>query len=124
MISSEAGLPLTQQDSGEHAGQTVFLTFPSTLRQEESNLAQRFHMVCLPEFVGAVAMTDGITDPKFPSDASYSESSQWGIFWKDLQSGLGSSENLLEWMNFFAPGNHDDRTLVAIVPRKANYPSS
>ena len=124
MISSEAGLPLTQQDSGEHAGQTVFLTFPSTLRQEESNLAQRFHMVCLPEFVGAVAMTDGITDPKFPSDASYSESSQWGIFWKDLQSGLVSSENLLEWMNFFAPGNHDDRTLVAVVPKKTNPPTN
>lgn len=124
MISPDEGLPLTQQDSGEHAGQTVFLTFPSTLRQEEHNLAQRFHMVCLPEFFGAVAMTDGITDPKFPSDASYAEPSQWGIFWKDLQSGLGSSENLLDWMNFFSPGNHDDRTLVAVVPTKSNSPKN
>lgn len=123
LVSQEDGLPLTQQDSGEHAGQTVFLTFPSTLRQEEHNLDQRFHMVCLPEFFGAVAMTDGITDPKFPSDASYAEPSQWGIFWKDLQSGLGSSENLLEWMNFFSPGNHDDRTLVAIVPKNAPTPA-
>jgi len=123
MVSEEEGLPLTQQDSGEHAGQTVFLTFPSTLRQEEQNLTQRFHMVCLPSFVGAVAMTDGITDPKFPSDASYSEPSQWGIFWKDLQSGLASSEKLLEWMNFFSPGNHDDRTLVAIVPKNAPTPA-
>jgi hypothetical protein len=124
MVSPEEGLPLTHQDSGEHAGQTVFLTFPSTLRQEEQNLAQRFHMVCLPEFVGAIAMTDGITDPKFPSDASYAEPTQWGILWKDLQSGLASAEHLLEWMNFLSPGNHDDRTLVAIVPKKANSPAN
>jgi hypothetical protein len=124
MVSPEKGLPLTQQDSGEHAGQTVFLTFPSTLRQDEQNLAQRFHMVCLPEFFGAIAMTDGITDPKFPSDASYSEPSQWGILWKDLGSGLSSSENLLEWMNFFSPGNHDDRTLVAVVPKKSKISHS
>jgi hypothetical protein len=122
MVSTEKGFPLTQQDSGEHAGQTVFLTFPSTLRPEEQNLTQRFHLVCLPEFFGAIAMTDGITDPKFPSDASYSEPSQWGILWKDLESGLGSAENLLEWMNFFSPGNHDDRTLVAVVPKKSNAP--
>jgi len=124
MVSPEKGLPLTQQDSGEHAGQTVFLTFPSTLRQDEQNLAQRFHMVCLPEFFGAIAMTDGITDPKFPSDASYSEPSQWGILWKDLESGLSSAENLLEWMNFFSPGNHDDRTLVAVIPKKSKISHS
>lgn len=69
-------------------------------------------------------MTDGITDPKFPSDASYAEPTQWGILWKDLQTGLASAENLLEWMNFFSPGNHDDRTLVAIVPKKANSPAN
>jgi hypothetical protein len=34
----------------------------------------------------------------------------------ELQPALTSSQALLDWMNFFSPGNHDDRTLVAILP--------
>ena len=110
------GIPLTYADSGEHAGQTIFLTFDSTIADDEANLEKRFHLVQSQEFTGALAMTDGITDPKFPSDAAFADPAQWAELWAELQPVLTSSSALLDWMNFFSPGNHDDRTLVAILP--------
>lgn len=114
--NAEEGLPLSRADSGEHAGQTLFLTFPSTLANTEENLEARFHMAQTQEFAGAAAMTDGITDPKFPSDAAFADPAQWAALWAELQPALASSQSLLDWMNFFSPGNHDDRTLVAVLP--------
>lgn len=116
ILSLEKGIPLTKADSGEHAGQTIFLTFPSTLANTEENLESRFHLEEVPDFAGALVMTDGITDPKFPSDAAFADSAQWEVLWAELQPSLISSQALLDWMNFFSPGNHDDRTLVAVMP--------
>jgi hypothetical protein len=109
------GHPLTRPEGGEHAGQTTFLTMPSTLRNEESNLERRFHLEWLPSVTAALVMTDGITDPKFPSDAAFADPAAWAELWQDLQPALASPELLLNWMNFFSPGNHDDRTLVAVL---------
>jgi len=116
LAHSSEGIPLTKADSGEHAGQTIFLTFDSTVSNTETNLESRFHFAQTQEFAGALAMTDGITDPKFPSDASFADPAQWGVLWTELQPALTSSQDLLDWMNFFSPGNHDDRTLVAVLP--------
>jgi serine/threonine protein phosphatase PrpC len=110
------GVPLTKADSGEHAGQTLFLTFPSTLANTEENLQRRFHLMQTSGFAGALAMTDGITDPKFPSDAAFDDPAQWSAVWNELQPELSDSKRLLDWMKFFSPGNHDDRTLVAVLP--------
>jgi serine/threonine protein phosphatase PrpC len=120
----DAGQPLTRADSGEHAGQTTFLTFPSTLRPDEENLAKRFSLVVTPQLTAALVMTDGITDPKFPSDAAYADPVQWSALWQELQPALGGSADLLDWMNFFSPGNHDDRTLVVVQPAAATTPLS
>ncbi len=120
----DEGIPLTKADSGEHAGQTIFLTFPSTLANTEENLEKRFHLAQTQESAGALAMTDGITDPKFPSDATFADATQWGALWAELQSALTSSEALLDWMNFFSPGNHDDRTLVAVLPAPSATPDT
>ena len=113
---SGEGIPLTKADSGEHAGQTIFLTFDSTVANSEANLESRFHLAQTQEFAGALTMTDGITDPKFPSDAAFADPAQWAALWAELQPALTSSQALLDWMNFFSPGNHDDRTLVAVLP--------
>jgi hypothetical protein len=69
-------------------------------------------------------MTDGITDPKFPSDAAFAEPAQWAALWAELQPSLTSSQALLDWMNFFSPGNHDDRTLVAVLPAPPAAPDT
>lgn len=118
------GVPLTKADSGEHAGQTIFLTFDSTVANTETNLESRFHLEQTQEFAGALAMTDGITDPKFPSDAAFADPTQWAALWADLQPALTSSQALLDWMNFFSPGNHDDRTLVAVLPAPPAAPDT
>lgn len=119
---ADSGMPLTHADSGEHAGQTIFLTFDSTVANTEKNLESRFRFVQTTEFTGALAMTDGITDPKFPSDAAFADPAQWAALWTELQPSLTSSQALLDWMNFFSPGNHDDRTLVAILPAQPAAP--
>lgn len=116
LSDAKHGIPLTKADSGEHAGQTIFLTFDSTVANTEANLESRFHLALTQEFAGALAMTDGITDPKFPSDAAFADPKQWAELWAELQAPLRSSDALLDWMNFFSPGNHDDRTLVAVLP--------
>lgn len=116
LTSPQQGHPLTRPEGGEHAGQTTFLTLPATLRNEEANLERRFHLEWLPSVAAAVVMTDGITDPKFPSDAAFCDPAAWATLWHELQPALDSPEALLEWMNFFSPGNHDDRTLVAVLP--------
>jgi hypothetical protein len=116
LTSPQQGHPLTRPEGGEHAGQTTFLTLPATLRNEEANLERRFHLEWLPSVAATVVMTDGITDPKFPSDAAFSDPAAWAALWHELQPALDSPEALLGWMNFFSPGNHDDRTLVAVLP--------
>jgi hypothetical protein len=123
LSDAKHGFPLTKADSGEHAGQTIFLTFDSTVANTEANLESRFHLVQTEEFVGALAMTDGITDPKFPSDAAFADPQQWAALWAELQAPLSSSADLLDWMNFFSPGNHDDRTLVAVLPAQSASPA-
>lgn len=111
-------MPLTLPDGGEHAGQTVFLTMPATLSVKPENLEKRYHQDVITGFTAALAMTDGITDPKFPSDAAFADPDCWKLLWTELEPALVSSESLLDWMNFFSPGNHDDRTLVAVLPEK------
>jgi serine/threonine protein phosphatase PrpC len=119
---SELAVPLTTPDGGEHAGQTTFLTIPSSLSVKPENLEKRYHQEIFPNFVAALAMTDGITDPKFPSDAAYADPACWQTLWKELEPVTKDSESLLEWMNFFSPGNHDDRTLVAVLPSNNKEP--
>ncbi|MCB1225405.1 MAG: protein phosphatase 2C domain-containing protein [Verrucomicrobiales bacterium] len=115
----EEGFPITRPEGGDYAGQTCFLTMPEPLKDNQANLERHFHFTVQKEFCAALAMTDGITDPKFPSDAAFADPAQWSALWTELHPALSSSETLLEWMNFFSPGNHDDRTLVAVLPAHA-----
>ena len=114
--SHQDAIPLTHPDGGEHAGQTTFLTIHSSLSVKPENLEKRYHNEVVHNFTAAISMTDGITDPKFPSDAAFANSACWSSLWAELEPALRCSESLLEWMNFFSPGNHDDRTLVAVLP--------
>ena len=117
--SPDQAEPLTRADSGEHAGQTTFITVASNLSNDPGNLEKRFRMSTTMDFTAALVMTDGITDPKFPSDAAFSDPNCWKALWLELEPALVSSKSLLDWMNFFSPGNHDDRTLVAVLPATA-----
>jgi len=72
-------------------------------------------------------MTDGIADPKFQTDANLQENEVWRELWQDLNGAnedgakvnfAGSpaevQECLLSWLDFWSPGNHDDRTIAIL----------
>lgn len=115
-------LSLCTPDSGDFSGQTVFLTVPSVLRSGEDVL-KRIHVQILPEFSALFLMTDGITDPKFPTEASLEDKPTWESFLHELSEkvqitkpGDGAETRLLSWLSFRSPGNHDDRTIVILLP--------
>jgi len=110
-------------DSGEYAGQTRFLTMEEVA--DESGCASRVFFDIREDFTAFVAMTDGITDPKFETDAGLADTARWRNFWEnDLTPTVPFSRNdtdigkrLLDWMDFWSRGNHDDRTLAVMVPK-------
>jgi serine/threonine protein phosphatase PrpC len=114
---------LTLADSGEFAGQTRFLQ-KSEFAAGYEEVAKRLFFDVRDSFTAVLAMTDGITDPKFPTDTAFASSDVWSSFWDtDLsQSVLVSRENtalereLLAWLDFWSPGNHDDRTIAIMLP--------
>ena len=68
-------------------------------------------------------MTDGITDPRFPTEASLKDKTCWDNFWAEVSEAAkfedeGAEVRLLQWLSFKSPGNHDDRTVVLLLPTK------
>jgi hypothetical protein len=67
-------------------------------------------------------MTDGVSDPKFETDNELRSPERWQALISELsalEGGLqteNASARLLDWLLFFSPGNHDDRTIACIVP--------
>ena len=112
---------LTLADSGDYAGQTRFLLRSEFSTYEE--ISKRIRFDVRDRFTALVAMTDGITDPKLPTDAIFADPAQWMAFWKDdlARAVEFSRENdslekqLMEWLDFWSPGNHDDRTLAVLA---------
>jgi hypothetical protein len=114
---------MTTPDSGEFAGQTRFLR--SSEFSDSAKSMERIHFAVRPTFTAMALMTDGITDPKFPTDLSFAEFDQWRSFWIDDLSaavdftrgnGAVARVQLLSWMDFWSDGNHDDRTIAILLP--------
>jgi hypothetical protein len=66
-------------------------------------------------------MTDGITDPIFETDNGLNLPKNWDGLWTKLQAEVPFENRdesvvdaLLQWMVFWSPGNHDDRTMVVL----------
>ncbi len=110
---------LGETDGGEFAGQTRFLTMPEITQPAELYRRLRFDIV--DEFTALILMTDGITDPKFETDANLLKIEKWDELWADLSKEVEfkdnnekSAEQLLKWLDFWSPGNHDDRTIAIL----------
>jgi serine/threonine protein phosphatase PrpC len=113
---------LTKADSGEHAGTTLFLT-KSDLFQSPETLLARTKVVFSEQFRFLAIMTDGVSDPLFPSDAAFESAHYWSNFAERLAPVVdfsaprpGMELAVLDWLHFPSPGNHDDRTLLLAVP--------
>ncbi len=114
---------LCRPDSGEFAGQTRFLA-TDEFRDGEDVLGRVF-VDLRDSFTVLAAMTDGITDPKFPTDAVFARPESWTSFWaEDLcrQVALHPQnpalrDEMLAWLDFWSRGNHDDRTIALMLPK-------
>ncbi len=122
--STEAHL-LNRIDAGDFGGGTRFVTMPGVLK--ETDFSSRFSCNIFPDFDKLVLMTDGIYDAKFPSEAALTQPDSWKAFWADLAGenedghkvdftpdNGSAGEQLLEWLQFWSTGNHDDRTLAIV----------
>ena len=65
-------------------------------------------------------MTDGVSDAFFDSDNALKSHQVWRDLWQNLQKNqaLDDDKNMLEWLDFWSRGNHDDRTLVLILGKE------
>lgn len=127
--AEESAKLLNKPDGGDFAGQTVFLT-PANVGGG-STVWERIRYDYTDDFYGLFLMTDGVSDPFFPSDADLASYEYWNKFNGRLLKGLTSetvdeagkpigpitagvaaADQMLEWLNFFEKGHHDDRTLV------------
>lgn len=108
-----------ESDGGEFAGQTRFLTMPEITQPAELYRRLRFEIV--EDFTALILMSDGVTDPKFETDANLMKIEKWNSLWEDLSKEVTFTDNnaatadqLLNWLNFWSPGNHDDRTIAIL----------
>lgn len=113
-------LLLGEPDGGEFAGQTRFITMPEVWEANEIYRRVRFEIV--DDFTAVILMSDGITDAKFESENNLKNVEKWDSLWDDLTQTVpltrrdGSPEKeLLQWLDFWSPGNHDDRTIAILV---------
>lgn len=108
-------------DEGEYAGQTRFLTMPEIFK-DATSLYQRLRFNIVPDFTALILMTDGVSDPMFETDANLNNPDKWDALWKNLKEGgveltddnEASKDQLLDWLDFWSPGNHDDRTIAIL----------
>lgn len=114
-------------DEGEYAGQTRFLTM-SEIFKDTTALYQRLRFNIVDDFTALFLMSDGVSDPKFETDANLNNPDKWDALWDDLkENGVeltddneASKDQLLEWLDFWSPGNHDDRTIAILYEEEDN----
>ncbi|MFN8393716.1 MAG: protein phosphatase 2C domain-containing protein [Bacteroidia bacterium] len=111
---------LGNPDGGEYAGQTRFLTMPE-IWADGATVMKRIDFDLVPEFTSVMIMTDGVSDPKFHTDHNLKQQAKWDELWADIgesvifdQGNLEAHEQLLEWLDFWASGEHDDRTIAIL----------
>ncbi len=111
-------------DEGEYAGQTRFLTMKEIFK-DATSLYQRLRFSIVPDFTALFLMSDGVSDPMFETDANLNNVDKWDDLWDNL---LNNEENpvhltddneqaadeLLNWLDFWSAGNHDDRTIAIL----------
>lgn len=100
-------------DSGEYAGQTRFLDNDAV---KDADFNKRIIIGKWKDISHLILMTDGVSDPLFETDNGLQSTEKWDALITEISPCLSddalAAERLTEWLNFFSPGNHDDRTIV------------
>lgn len=129
VYSTQDGVTLLGDvDSGEFSGQTRFLEGAEVTQDA---LLRRTRFAVSPHLTALVLMTDGVSDPRFETDARLARPADWDALWHELDATLqlaapalapapapapGIAQRLLDWLDFWSPGNHDDRTIALMIP--------
>lgn len=107
-------------DGGEYAGQTRFLTMPEIFSDAKSFYG-RLKFSIEKDFTALLLMSDGISDPMFETDANLNKIEKWNDLWENINKEVKlvddnseSQYQLLKWLDFWSPGNHDDRTIAIL----------
>lgn len=115
-------------DEGEFSGQTRFLTMPEIFA-DHTALYRRLRFSIVEDFTALILMTDGVSDPMFGTDANLNDINKWNDLWHKLHNGFpedgiggvdltddneDSKYQLLNWLNFWKAGEHDDRTIAIL----------
>lgn len=116
---------MNRMDVGEFGGGTRFITMPEIFQSEK--FATRFGFKLISDFSYLILMSDGIYDPKFVVEANLPNIKKWQEFLEDLNGknedgvkvelkadNTSIQEQFDRWMDFWSPGNHDDRTLAIV----------
>ena len=119
---------LGKPDEGEYSGQTRFITMPEIFKDPQAIMDRlKFHIE--EDFTALMLMTDGVSDPMFETDNNLNSYTKWEEFWDKLKTGFPDDEiggveltddneesknQLLQWLTFWSPGNHDDRTIAIL----------
>ena len=114
-------------DGGEYGGQTRFLTEDSSEVWPQGDdaankiIERRIHFDVVKSFDAVILMTDGITDPKFETDNNLNSLPKWKEFIAEIikdvplkKRNASVADAMLNWMDFWSPGNHDDRTMMIL----------
>lgn len=107
-------------DSGEFSGQTRFLD-----KDEVSGdaLIKRLKFEIFDDVTAFILMSDGVSDPKFETEARLARANDWNNLWADINAEVAikrdgetdeKAHKLLGWLDFWSQGNHDDRTIAII----------
>ncbi len=112
-------------DVGDYGGGPRFVTMPEIFQSDK--FSTRFGFTLIDDFSYLMLMTDGIYDPKFVVEVNLEKIDKWNEFLEDLKgknedgvlvdfdkNNTEIAEQLSAWMDFWSPGNHDDRTLAII----------
>ena len=109
---------LGKPDSGEFSGQTKFITMKE-IWQDSGDLINRIKYHIVPEFTSIMAMSDGVSDPLFETENNLNILNYWDTLWNQIKEQAilkegDKAQNLLEWLDFWVEGEHDDRTIALL----------
>lgn len=114
---------LNTLDVGEFGGGTRFITMNEIYTKD---IGSRFSIKKYENFDHLFLMTDGIYDPKFITENQLENIDTWKRFLDDLegnnednlsinfQEDENIDQDLMNWLDFWSVGNHDDRTLAIV----------
>lgn len=101
-------------DGGEYAGQTLFLDRSAL---SATSFSKRTKVSSFDGKSVLFLMTDGVSDPFFETDNGLADATKWKKLWDEIEPKLKESnpeQALTDWLHFFVPGHHDDRTIALL----------